>query len=201
MRQSEIESFVFTSTCQVYGGQGRLPNKETDLAFPGSMYAASKFSAEMWCEAYRNLYQMPVQILRLFNVYGPSVDESPRSTVETIFLRKIGQGKAPNLRGNPKSGRDFIHIRDVIKAILLFLGGPIYKGAINIGTGVLTTIEELARLAALVSDRSITPALEESSDIKICFQADITKSSKLGFQAQVELESGLRQLAQNYIIG
>lgn len=200
-RRSEIERFIFTSTCQVYGGHGTLPNKESDLPHPGSVYAASKFSAEIWCESYRTMYQLPVQVLRLFNVYGPSVEGSPRSTVETIFLQQVRQGQNPTLRGNPQSGRDFIHIQDVIRAILLALGSPICEGPVNIGTGVLTTIKELAYLVARVLDKSIEPKIVESDDTAICFQADIKKASRLGFRAHVGLENGLRQLAQDYVSG
>jgi UDP-glucose 4-epimerase len=201
LRNERIGRFIFASTCQVYGGQGPLPNSELDLPHPRSAYAASKLSAEMWCEAYRNMYQLPVQTLRLFNVYGPSVDDSPRPTVETIFLRQVKSGGHPNVRGNPRNGRDFIHIHDVVKAFLHALDNPFCDGPVNIGTGVLTTIKELAHLATSVLDKSIKPNIIESNDPAICFQADITRASKFGFHAQIDLENGMRQLAQNYLIG
>lgn len=201
VRNEKIKRFIFASTCQIYGGRGTLPNRETDLPHPGSAYAASKFSAEMWCEAYRNMYQLPVQVLRLFNVYGPSVDGSHRPTVETLFLRQVKNEKRPNVFGNPQSGRDFIHIYDVTKAFLHVLNNPICDGPINIGTGVVTTIKELAYLAAYLLDKSIEPNLEENDDVAIRFQADTAKASKLGFFAQVDLENGLRQLAQNCLTG
>lgn len=195
-RRADAERLVFASTGQVYGGQSPLPNAETDLPLPASPYAASKLAAEIWCQAYTHAYELPVQILRLFNIYGMAANGHPRPTVETAFLQQIRRGQRPQVRGNPQSGRDFIHIQDVVRAISLALTSPPWEGPLNIGTGVLTTLVDLAHLAARVLNQPIEPEIIETGEPCVRFQADTARAqARLGFRAEVELEAGLRQLA------
>jgi UDP-glucose 4-epimerase len=199
-RRSGVKRFVFTSTSQVYGGGSDLPNKESDPPRPDSTYAASKYSAEVWCEAYRHMYAMPILILRLFNVYGLSADGTPRPTVETLFLQQIRDGGQPVITGNPQSGRDFIHIDDVVRAITLAVLGTGWEGPLNIGTGVFTTIQGLAFMTAQLLGGMMLPEILECASPTVRFQADILKAtSKLEFQAEIDLGGGMRRLIQNCI--
>jgi UDP-glucose 4-epimerase len=196
-RRVGVERFLFTSTSQIYGGRSLLPNKESDLPHPESAYAASKLSAEMWCDAYRQMYQLPVQILRLFNVYGLAADGKPRPTVETIFMQQIRNGHRPRVVGDPQTGRDFIYIDDVLKAVQIALVSPIWEGSLNIGTGILTTITELALLVARVMGETMEPELVFNDEPVARLQADTNQAKlKLGFQATVDLENGLRRILQ-----
>jgi UDP-glucose 4-epimerase len=187
---------IYLSTAQVYGGQGRLPNAEADLPQPDSPYAASKLCGEIWCMTYARSYRLPVQILRLTNVYGPSADGSPRPTVEAVILQQLRQGQRPLLRSHPDSGRDFIHIQDAIRAVRLALEAPsAHSGPVNIGSGVLTTFGELARLAARVLGQGLEPVFDEPEALPTRFQAATTLAQRvLGFQAEINLEDGLRTL-------
>ncbi len=195
-RRVGVERIVYVSTGQVYGGHSRLPNAETDLPHPDSAYAASKLCGEVGCQTYARVYGMSVQILRLFNVYGAAADGSFRPTVESIFLRRLRQGQPPQIRGNLESGRDFIHVRDVVRAIGLALHSPTWEGAVNVGTGALTTLVELARLAAQVVGKSLEPEIVESDEPTVRFQADTRRAQALlGFRAQIGLEEGLGGLA------
>ncbi len=198
-RRVGIKRFVFASTGQVYGGQARLPNAETNVPQPDSPYAVSKLSAEMWCAAYARAYQLPVQILRLFNVYGASADGSLRPTVESIFLQQVKQSQRPQIRGNPQSGRDFIHVDDVLCALLLVLDAPAHPSPINIGTGILTTLYDLARLAARVMGRSgIEPEVIETGELPVRFQAATALARRvLGFHSEITLEQGLARVSNS----
>jgi UDP-glucose 4-epimerase len=197
-RQVGVVRLIYTSTGQLYGGQAALPNVETHLLQPDSAYAASKLGGEVWADTYARLYSLSVQTLRLFNVYGSAVDKQPRPTVEAIFLRQLQQGQRPQVRGNPHSGRDFIHIQDVIRAIQLALVNPAWSGAINIGSGVLTPLVELAQQAAQVLGQTTEPEIITNNDPPIRFQADTTRAQTLlGFQAEIPLEVGLRRLAKD----
>jgi len=194
-RKVGVERLIFTSSGQVYGGQSALPNSEINLPQPGSAYAASKLSAEMWCQTYSRLYGISVQILRLFNVYGLSVDGSLRSTVETLFLQQVRMGLRQSIYGNPQSGRDFIHIQDVVRAIMLALANQPGEGAINIGSGKLTTLFELAHLALQLHGKSIEQDIIACTEPAICFQADTRRAqASLFFQASITLENGLKEL-------
>jgi UDP-glucose 4-epimerase len=142
------------------------------------------------------MYGMSVQILRLFNVYGAAADGTSRPTVEALFLRQLCQGQRPQVRGHPQNGRDFIHVHDVVRAICLALTRPAWAGAVNIGTGILTTLVDLARMAAHALGQTIEPEIIETGEPPIRFQADTTRAQALlGFRTEMTLQAGLYELA------
>ena len=195
-RQTGVERVIFTSSGQVYGGLAGLPNRETDLPQPDSPYAVSKLNAEHWCQWFSQAHQLPVNILRLFNVYGRSVDGAPRKTVESIFLQRLSSGQPLQINGNPLSGRDFIHISDVINAFLLALVEDAALEPLNIGTGTLTTLAELAEIAADAAGKAPgEPEMMNANQPPVRFQADTRRArQKLGFKAIMKLHDGLKEL-------
>ncbi|HEX6513417.1 MAG TPA: NAD(P)-dependent oxidoreductase [Chloroflexota bacterium] len=191
-----VERVVFASSGQVYGGHGPLPNREADVPRPDSHYAASKLAGEAWCEAFR-ARGLSVCMLRLFNVYGPSLDGRPRNTVEVLFLQAARRGQRPIIDGNRDTGRDFIHVRDVVEAIYLALSHRDAQGPIIVGTGVCTSLAELAILAARVCHTQVEPEVGGPLGPPIRFQADTQRAQdELGFRATIDLASGLPGLAE-----
>ena len=196
-RRNRIERFLYASSGQVYGGSSRLPNSEDDFARPTSPYAASKLAAEIWCRLYSKIHNLPVTILRLFNVYGLAVDGSPRSTVETIFLQQILLGKRPRIIGNPLSGRDFVHVDDVVNAMVLSLNNPTQRKIINVGTGTMTTLKNLAQMAGEIMGSDTQPEIAGTANELSRYQADTTRAKNaLGFEARIELKNGLQSIAR-----
>jgi len=196
-RLAGVKRLVYISSGQVYGGKSSLPNVETDLPQTDNIYAISKLCGEIWAEAYNRIYGVPTQILRLFNVYGVAVNKQLRPTVETVFLRQIQRSQQPQIRGNPHSGRDFIHVQDVVRAIILALTEPIFPGPINIGSGVFTTLVELAQLAAQLWGQPLQPEILHRNEPQVCFQADITRAQlALKFRADVPLKVGLTEIVK-----
>jgi UDP-glucose 4-epimerase len=189
-----VDKFIYTSTGQVYGGQASLPNREDQCVYPDTAYAISKLHGEKWCDYYAKQYHIPVTILRLFNVYGAAVAGTPRSTIDSVFINEIQQGRHPTISGSPESGRDFIYFSDVLSALLLAIKAPVIPGPINIGTGILTTYSDLARTAGRILGREdLEPRHIETGEPPIRFQADVTSAKQdLGFDAKVSLEDGLK---------
>jgi len=196
-RRAGVERVINASTGQVYGGRAPLPNSEAQSPQPDSAYAASKLSGEIWGEAYARLHGLAVLSLRLFNVYGQALDGAPRPSVETKMLERLRQGLPPLVRGNLQTGRDFIHVRDVVRAIAQALAGPAPQGVLNVGTGILTTLTELARVLADIMGTHLEPELEDDGQPARRFQADTARASaELGFRAEILLPDGLRPLAR-----
>ncbi len=196
-QQAQVERVVYLSTGQVYGGRAPLPSSEAQLPEPHSFYAASKLSGELWGEAFAQAHGLPVLSLRVFNIYGSALDGAPRPTVETRMAERIRQGLPPRVRGNPQNGRDFIQIQDVVRAIALALGGPARRGVVNVGTGVLTTLTELARLLIDLMGSHLEAELEDDGQPAQRFQADTTRASaELGFRAEIALPEGLLSLVR-----
>lgn len=190
--QEGVKKFIFASSGQVYGGSTQLPNKEDDLPMPRSIYAASKSAAEAWCRAYNALHGMNVMALRLFNVYGRTLDNQTRQTVESLFWEQMLRGEKPCIYGNPKSGRDFIHVHDVVRAMTLALTVPNGEGIINIGSGKMTTLADLAALIGRILDREQNAEVRSDGSFPIQFQADVTRAKEiLAFSPTISLEEGL----------
>jgi UDP-glucose 4-epimerase len=186
---------IYTSTAQVYGPGEQLPLADDHPVNPNSPYAAGKLWGEIACQTYARRYGVPVTILRIFNVYGLTVDGCERPTVETIFIRKVLEGQPPLIKGHPQTGRDFIHIDDVIRCLILALLGPKQGEIINVGTGVLTTLRDLARTIIELSGVSMDPIVQSEPEQAVQLCADMTKADQiLGFQPRITLEAGLHQI-------
>jgi UDP-glucose 4-epimerase len=189
---TEVKRIVYTSTAQVYGFTEHLPITEDAPTQPTSPYAASKLCGEILCSTFARCYGLDTIILRLFNVYGPALDNRERSTVETLFLQRVRQGLPPIIKGNPDQGRDFIHVNDVVRAIRLALNKSNAGIVVNIGTGVMTTLLELARLAIKLVGTNLTPIIEETDTPFLSLQADTHKAKEiLRFNAAISLSVGL----------
>lgn len=194
-RLTEVRRVIYISTAQVYGFTEQLPMREDDLPQPASPYATSKLCGEHLCSTFTRCYGLDTVSLRLFNVYGPSLDGSERNTVEALFLRRVLQGLPPVIKGNPSQGRDFIHITDVIGAICLALDKVSGGIVLNVGTGKMTTLLELAELTISLLGAKLKPLIESQKTSSLRIQADIWKAKEvLGFQADIALSEGLSQM-------
>lgn len=193
-RAAGVKQVIYASTAQVYGFTERLPMAEDDLPQPASPYAASKLCGEYLCTTFARCYGLNTTILRLFNVYGPALDGSERNTVESLFVQRVRQGLPPIIKGDPNQGRDFIHVHDVVCAIRLALDKT-GNGIINIGTGQMTTLVELAELIIKLTGAKLKPLIESQEVQPLRIQADTRKAKeRLGFQAEITLTSGLNQM-------
>ena len=115
-RNYEVEHFLYASSSSVYGGNTKLPYKESDnVNHPVSLYAATKKSNEMVAHSYSHLYNIPTTGMRFFTVYGPwgRTDMAP-----IIFSKAIVSGQKIKLFNYGKMRRDFTYIDDVVCAII-----------------------------------------------------------------------------------
>lgn len=195
-RVTGLNRVVYTSTAQVYGFPKHLPVAESAPPRPASPYAASKLCGEILCETFARAYGIGTMILRLFNVYGPSVDGEQRQTVEAIFARRVARGLPPVIEGNPEEGRDFIYVGDVVRGILLALSLDMTGQTLNIGSGQMTTLLELAQLVIEVGRAKTTPLIEGNlSQPAMRLQADMRQAWQvLGFRPQTSLRNGLARM-------
>jgi UDP-glucose 4-epimerase len=194
-RTRGVHRVIYISTAQVYGFTDYLPISEETPTRPTSPYAASKLCGEILCTTFARCYGLHTTILRLFNVYGSSVDGSHRKTVETLFIQRVIQGLPPVIRGDSTQGRDFIHVSDVVRAIQLSLTTNEKGMIINIGTGVMTTLLELAELVIKLAGSQLYPILESTDSPCLRLQADVSKARDvLNFRANVSLLEGLVNL-------
>jgi UDP-glucose 4-epimerase len=132
-------------------------------------------------------------VLRLFNVYGPG-QTGTYAGVVSKFVERAKRGLPLVIYGDGTQTRDFVHVADVARLVEVVLDRGA-AGVYNVGTGRAVSIRELAtivmRLAGLSGEPLYAPP--RPGDIRYSV-ADATKAKLLGWQPQIPLEEGLREL-------
>ena len=168
-------------------------------ANPGSVYAATKLAQEHLCRIVGAAYGLSVVILRYFNVYGPGQSLSnPYTGILSTFYTRARSGKAIDVFEDGQESRDFVYIDDVVDATrrALIAPEPPPGAAINVGSGVTTTVEELAREVVRLGGWDVPVRVTGAfrvGDVRHAV-ADPTRARQLlGFTARVSLDEGLRR--------
>jgi dTDP-L-rhamnose 4-epimerase len=178
-----------------------VPTPETKTPALASIYALSKFDQERMCLMMGRAYGIPTVALRFFNVFGPrQALSNPYTGVLAIFASRLMNGNAPLIFEDGLQRRDFVSVYDVVQACRLALDSPDAAGhAINVGSGQVSTVREVARLLASVLGKDIEPEISgryRVGDIRHCF-ADIGLARRvLGYEPAVALEDGLVELSE-----
>jgi len=175
------------------------PTSEEKPLFPTSVYAVTKQDQEQFCLAVGRSYGIPAVALRYFNVYGTrQALSNPYTGVCAIFSARLLNGNRPLIFEDGEQTRDFVHVSDIVQANLLALESDRANWqAINVGTGVATSIREVSRLLAEGLGLDLEPeivAKYREGDIRHCV-ADISKArTLLGYEPRVSLERGMPEL-------
>ncbi len=191
---------VFTSTGGAIYGEGgdrpdELPFAETAPCEPFSVYGQSKLAAEGYLGLYSRTRELSPGTVRLGNVYGPRQDPATEAGVVAIFCSRARDGGRPTIFGTGKQTRDYIHVADVVDALLAMEGAE-ESDPINAGTGVETTVLELAEQIGRLSGREdfapeMAPA--RAGEIERTVLDTQLATERLGWSAKYELASGLEQ--------
>ncbi len=196
-RQAGVARVVLASSAAVYGPPRTLPLKETMPPAPRSPYASAKAANELDAQVFTAL-GLPVVALRLFNVYGPRQrPDSPYAAVIPAFLGRLRQGRPPVVYGDGNQTRDFIHVRDVVRAFLLAAQAEDAAGRVfNVCTGQATSLRQiltwLARTFPLAEQPEYRPP--RPGDIPHSYGDPTLARQVLGFSAQIPLEAGLEEM-------
>lgn len=206
LRHFEGRRFIYVSSAAIYGKPAELPLTEETLPGPISPYGISKLAGERYTEEIANLRGFEYVNLRLFNVYGAGQDPTnPYSGVISRFSGMAARGEPLTIYGDGRQTRDFIYIRNVIRALVLAMQVKKAKNkTMNIASGNPITINELAEIVIeLTGNKSKIKHLEErEGDIKYSF-ADITKAKGLlGWRPEVGLREGIAEMLElNGVLG
>lgn len=185
---------VFASSAGVYGNPEKIPIKETAVRKPLNPYGITKLECEKLVEKYSKRGNQ-VLTLRYFNVFGKRQTSSYAGVI-IRFLDKIKNKMPPEIFGDGSQTRDFIYVDDVVSANLSAMKSDIGNGFFNIGTGIKTSIKDLANLMIELSGYSLEPLFKKpvSGDIKQS-QADISLANKLlNWKPKISLREGLINL-------
>lgn len=174
---------------------------EGALDFPNSIYGFSKKAQQDMAFIIGRLYKIPTVVLRGFNIYGPRQSLSnPYTGVTAIFISRLKNNQPAVIFEDGLQTRDFISVHDVVRAFILSLEkDKANYQMFNIGSGKGTTIIEIAEtLSRLLGKKGSIKVNKDfrKNDIRHCF-ADITKAKKLlGWEPEINLEEGLKELIE-----
>ncbi len=202
-RENPTARVVFTGSRLEYGRVGPDPVAETHDVEPLCLHAVHKLVAEQYLRLYERLYGISFAVARITNPYGPG---QPRSRTaygvvnRLIHLALTGEGLT--IYGDGRQRRDYIYIDDVVQA-LLGLGEGTANTAYNVGTGVGTSIADMAKAIIAAAGRGrielvAWPPLAEQIETGD-FVADISRiRADLGWHPSVSLGEGLRRTVEFY---
>ncbi len=178
-----------------------LPVDEEKPLYPTSVYSVSKRDQEEMCLVIGRAYRIPTVALRYFNVYGPrQALSNPYTGVAAIFSSRILNNHTPHIFEDGRQSRDFIHVSDIVRAIVLAMEKDEANYQVfNVGTGRPTTVLEIAEMLMKKLGTSINPKVVykyRHGDIRHCY-ADISQiQNRLGFQPEVKFEEGISDLVE-----
>jgi UDP-glucose 4-epimerase len=192
------ERFIFVSSCAVYGEPEYLPVDEGHPTRPVSPYAESKLEAENLCREFQERYGLRTTVIRPFNVYGPGMRNDQYGGVIARFIERLRLGKPPVIYGDGEQTRDFVHVEDAVRAMVLALESRKAVGrTFNVATGAPTSINRLAQLLIELLGADGIEAEHRKAragDVRYSY-ADIQEARDvLGFEPRISLKEGLSAL-------
>ena len=190
-----VRKVIHASSAAVYGDNPTVPKCESMLPEPHSPYAITKLDGEYYCQMFRRTGRVDTASLRFFNVFGPRQDpQSAYAAAVPIFMRKALAGEPLTVFGDGEQTRDFVHVKDIVAALMHVAMRPELNGTFNVGYGTSMTVNDLAsriiRLAG--SSSNIIHLAERPGDVKHS-SAAIAKLLATGFQHVSSLEQGISE--------
>ena len=194
-----VQRALYTSSGGAgYGDTDVLPTPEDHPLRPASPYGVSKITGEHYLECWAGLTGGSGLTLRLANIYGPRQDPAGEAGVIAIFASRLLAGETCIVNGDGEQTRDYVFVGDVADAVARGVTSADATGAVNIGTGAQTTVNELhrrlARLAGVHRPAEHAPAKPGEQRRSVL---DATRAKTLlGWSARTTLDEGLTQTIQ-----
>lgn len=194
MVKNGMSRLIHSSSVTVYGKPRRLMVRETSPTKPIIVYGVSKLTAESYCNMYSTLHGLNITILRYGSVYGPGLNQR---TALPIFIERARKNEDIYLYGNGMRSQDYVCVDDVIEANLLSANKGI-KGIFNIGSGINTTMRELAYTIVEVLESKSKISFDRSKQQEFSIGIDIKKAKReLGYNPQFTLKKSLEKYRES----
>jgi NAD dependent epimerase/dehydratase len=191
---SEVEKVVHTSTSEIYGTAQYVPMDEDHPSHPQSPYAASKLGADLLALSFHRSFDLPVGVIRPFNVYGPR--QSARAVIPSIIIQALVKGKI-NL-GSVSPTRDLTFVQDTVSGFIAFAECEATTGeVVNLGSGGEVSINQIVELVSECLGKKINIRKEKDrirpkkSEVERLF-SDSDKAKELfDWNPRIELKEGI----------
>lgn len=189
----KYKRFVYIDTSEAYGYQTSVPFTETMQPFPTSPYAVGKYAGELYAQMKHHVQNLPIVMLRPFNVFGPY--QSPKAIIAEIIIKCLRGEEILSTEGIQT--RDFNYVENLVDGVLMSsLEDKCIGQVMNIGSGVEITIKDLIlkihELTESKSKLSIGALAYRPTEIWR-MQADAKRANEIiGWSPSVSLEEGLK---------
>ena len=198
-QQAGVKKIVAASTASIYGLAERFPTREDHHPYDNrTWYGASKTLLEGLLRSFNDMYGLPYVALRYFNVYGPRMDIHGKYTEVLIrWMERLDSGQPPLILGDGSQTMDFVNVEDVARANVLALSSEVSDEVCNVGSGVETSLNQLAAALSRVMGVRADPEYGPERKVNAVPRrlASTEKAQRLlGFTASVTLEEGLSRL-------
>ena len=189
-RELGIGNIVNLSSTAVYDKDLPVPFSEAMAVSPLSFYGASKRSIELCAALYNKRYGMHIKSLRLAQVVGEG--ERP-GYILSVFKDRCREGLPLEIYGQGKSGKEYIYVKDVVRAIMLALEHSDKHGVYNIGSGVFTTNLELAQTFCRVfnNEAGYVFLSDKRENVYEYYMDTSLAKRELGFECKYDLNSAI----------
>lgn len=188
---------VFASSGgSVYGAPDFLPVDERHRTRPMSTYGISKLTVEQYIETYRTAHGVDGIALRISNCYGSGQHERKGLGAVTLFARAALRSEPITLYGDGDIVRDFVHVDDVVAALIAAGQRRNVPGPVNIGSGVGHSLHEvIVKLEAALGRRIVVQrAAPRTFDVKASV-LDVTRArERIDWRPTIDLDLGIEML-------
>jgi UDP-glucose 4-epimerase len=195
---NKVKRLVYSSSASVYGDAVEEPMTEDHPFNNKNFYGATKIAGEAMARAFHHRYGLDFVGLRYMNVYGPRQDyRGAYIAVIMKMLDAIDRGEGPTVLGDGTEAFDFVAVQDCGFANVCAMKSETTDRFYNVGTGTRTSLRELAEmLIQLTGCRQPIKFAPRSQATLVRNRIGSPKRAKaeIGFEAQVPLERGLRDL-------
>ena len=195
--KSNCKKFVFTSSGgTIFGEPSVIPTAEEDYADePESPYGVAKKRLNELIKIMLKNSSMKYSILNLSNVYGPRQDPHGEAGVVSIFANKYLKNEEPTIYGDGEQTRDYIYVKDVVSALIK--ASKIEENHfLNIGTGIETSVNDLANIMKIQFKSEIKPIYKPARKGELNRSVlNNTKAKKeLNWKPKYSLDDGMKQV-------
>ncbi|MFE9257673.1 NAD-dependent epimerase/dehydratase family protein [Streptomyces sp. NPDC006879] len=196
---SEVGKVIASSSASVYGLAEAFPTTERHHPYNNdTFYGAAKAFNEGMLRSFHSMYGLDYVALRYFNVYGPRMDIHGLYTEVLIrWMERIAAGEPPLILGDGTQTMDFVHVRDIARANLLAAECDRTDEVFNVASGTETSLLDLALGLLEAMDADLVPEHGPARSVNGVTRrlADTSRAAELlGFNAEIDLRSGLRDL-------
>ncbi|ADQ68699.1 nucleoside-diphosphate-sugar epimerase [Halogeometricum borinquense DSM 11551] len=203
-RKDGCETVVYASTSSIYGSRTE-PSPESMAIEARTGYEASKLAREQYAEYFYNHYDLTLAGMRFFSVYqgfgGAEEHKGEYANTVAQFTEKIANGEQPELFGDGSQTRDFTHVDDIVRGLVLAAEHEL-NGVYNLGTGESYSFNEMVAMINEVLGTDVEPKYIENplDEYVHDTMADPTKMKEAtGWEPEISFEEGVQRVCEPYL--